>query len=301
MAERKPWDSAYKFLFSSKQVFHQFLTRFVEEDFVQGLAVDDVELVDKSFVSEELLDRESDIIYKVTLPGREVYVYVLLEFQSTPDKTIPVRMLLYILQLYDQLFRSSTKGLLPAVFPVLLYNGSLPWTVPFNISELIAPEIPQKYIPSFAYYPIIERDIPPEKLERIKGLVAAIIYLEQQEDDAALRRTIDKAISMIAEEKPEQLRQFSHWINRMFRGSLENRDIDKVNQLTEVKTMLAEVVDRIEQRGEQRGVQQGIQQGMQQGMQQKAREDARKMLERGFPIADISEITGLSEQEIKKL
>src|SRR6056297_1840132 len=95
MAERKSWDSAYKYLFSSRQVFHQFLTRFVDEDFVQGLAVDDVELIDKSFVSDELLDRESDIIYKVDLPGREVYVYVLLEFQSSPDKTIPVRMLLY--------------------------------------------------------------------------------------------------------------------------------------------------------------------------------------------------------------
>ena len=158
MAERKSWDSAYKYLFSSKQVFHQFLTRFVEEDFVQGLAVDDVELIDKSFVSDELLDRESDIIYKVDLPGHEVYVYVLLEFQSTPDKTIPVRMLLYILQLYDQLFRSSTKGLLPAVFPVVLYNGSRRWTVPINLRELIPQEIPAKYIPAFEYYPIIERD-----------------------------------------------------------------------------------------------------------------------------------------------
>ncbi|TVR57891.1 MAG: hypothetical protein EA426_11245, partial [Spirochaetaceae bacterium] len=159
MVERKSHDSAYKYLFSSRHVFHQFLTRFVDEEFVRGLAVDDVEMVDKSFVSDELLDRESDIIYKVNLPGREFYVYVLLEFQSTPDKTIPVRMLLYILQLYDQLFRSSTKGLLPAVFPVLLYNGSRPWTVPHNISELIASEIPGKYIPSFEYYPIIERDI----------------------------------------------------------------------------------------------------------------------------------------------
>lgn len=198
-------------------------------------------------------------------------------------------MLLYILQLYDQLFRSSTKGLLPAVFPVMLYNGSRPWNVPFNLSKMIAQEIPAKYIPAFEYYPIIEQDIPPEKLERIKGLVAAIIYLEQQKDDAALRRTIDTAIGMIAEEQPEQLRQFSHWINRMFRGSLEHSDIDKVNHLTEVKTMLAEVVDKIESRGEQRG------------MQQKALEYARKMLARGFSIPDIADITGLSEQEIREL
>ena len=98
--------------------------------------------------------------------------------------------------------------------------------------------------------------MPPEKLEQIKGLVAAIMYLEQQEDAQGLRQTIETAIAMIAEERPEQLRQFSHWINRMFRGSLENDDINKVNQLTEVKTLLAGVVDQIEKRGEDRGMQQ---------------------------------------------
>lgn len=175
------------------------------------------------------------------------------------------------------------------MFPVLLYNGSRPWTVPFNLKDLMASGIPAKYIPSFEYYPIIERDIPAERLEQIKGLVAAIIYLEQQEDDTALRNTIDTAIGMIAEEEPEQLRQFSNWINRMFRGSLEQEDINKVNQLREVKTMLAEVVDKIEQRGEERGV------------RQKARADARKMLDEGLEIPMIARITGLSEQEIRKI
>ncbi len=57
--------------------------------------------------------------------------------------------------------------------------------------------------------------------------------------------------------------------------------------------MLAEVVDKIEKRGEERG--------KQQGMQQARREDARKMLNRGFSVADIADITGLSEQEITDL
>ncbi len=41
--------------------------------------------------------------------------------------------------------------------------------------------------------------------------------------------------------------------------------------------------------------------GVEKGMQQKAREDARKMRDRGFAIADIADITGLSEQEIREL
>jgi len=115
--------------------------------------------VDKSFVSDEFLKRESDIIYRVKMQEKDIYIYVLVEFQSTVDKTIPVRMLLYILQLYDQLIRSSQKGKLPAIFPILLYNGSKEWTIPYNIQGLIESSIPAKYIPSFQYYPVIENRI----------------------------------------------------------------------------------------------------------------------------------------------
>ena len=115
------YDSAYKYLFSNKRIFHQFITRFVDEDFSKKIRLEDVELVDKSFISDEFVKRESDIIYLVKTDKRDVYIYVLVEFQSTVDKTIPVRMLLYILQMYDQLYRNSRKGKLPAIFPVLLY------------------------------------------------------------------------------------------------------------------------------------------------------------------------------------
>lgn len=86
------------------------MTRFIHEDLARKISLDEIEPVDKSFVSDEFLQRESDIIYKVKTKHRDVYIYVLVEFQSTVDKTIPVRMLLYILQLYDQLFRNSQRG-----------------------------------------------------------------------------------------------------------------------------------------------------------------------------------------------
>jgi predicted transposase/invertase (TIGR01784 family) len=125
--KRRSHDSAYKYLFKSKHIFLQLLQSFVKEDFVQGLREKDLELVDKSFVSEELLDRESDLLYRIRKNGRQHYVYILLEFQSTVDKSIPLRMGLYILMLYDQLYRQSRRGLLPNVFPLLLYSGKWLW------------------------------------------------------------------------------------------------------------------------------------------------------------------------------
>jgi predicted transposase/invertase (TIGR01784 family) len=127
---RRRNDSAYKYLFSSKAIVHQLLTRFVDDKMMSRVRPEDIEPVDKSFVGDAFLDRESDVIYRVNVDGHEVYIYVLIEFQSTVDKSIPIRMLHYILGLYDQMYRTSTAGKLPAVFPILLYNGTERWTVP---------------------------------------------------------------------------------------------------------------------------------------------------------------------------
>ena len=40
--QRRPHDSAYKYLFSSRRVVHQFLTRFIDEQFTRGLTPDGI-------------------------------------------------------------------------------------------------------------------------------------------------------------------------------------------------------------------------------------------------------------------
>ena len=294
MGTDKPeYDSAYKYLFSNKRIFHQFITRFVDEDFSKKINLDDIEMVDKSFVSDEFVKRESDIIYRVKTDKRDVYIYVLVEFQSTVDKTIPVRMLLYILQMYDQLYRSSRKGKLPAIFPVLLYNGSKEWTVPYNVQDLIEDTIPARFKPSFEYYPVIENRIPDRVLKRIKGTVSAIIYLEKQKSEKSLNKAVDTVLELVKGESPEQLRMFTVWLNRMFKDAYSEREFERISELTEVKSMLTQIAEQIEERG--------MQQGMQQGMRRKAEETARKMKAKGFPVEEITELTGLSAEEIRKL
>ena len=203
------YDNAYKYLFSNKRIFYQLVTSFVKEDFVAEITLANIELLDKSFVSDEFLARESDIIYRIKLKDSEVYIYFLLEFQSTVDKSIPIRMLLYLLQFYDLLLRNSREGLLPSVFPLLLYNGQKNWTIPSNVRDLIDKRIPARFIPSFEYYKIIEKDIPDETLERLHNLVSAIIYLEKRKDKKALKAAIDKVLEMIRQENIIDIRMFT--------------------------------------------------------------------------------------------
>ena len=171
----------------------------------------------------------------------------------------------------------------------MLYNGKKKWTIPFNIKDLIQDSIPEKYIPSFSYYPVLENQISEKVLVKIRGLVASVILLEQQKNEKKMREKIDLILSLIEEEQPEQLRMFAEWVNQVFKGALDKDDIAKIHELTEVKSMLAEIADKIEERGVRKGRSEGRQ------------EAARKMLQKGFSIEDIADITGLTKEIIESL
>ena len=113
------YDSAYKALFSNPSIFAQMVKGFVEEDFVQELKTEHFKkLENRSFISPEFLEREADLIYHVALDERDIYFYILMEFQSTPDKRMPVRLFSYLMLFYEQMIKHSQKGMLPAVFPL---------------------------------------------------------------------------------------------------------------------------------------------------------------------------------------
>lgn len=302
----KPHDNAYKFLFQNKRIFLQLLHSFVKEDFVKNVKEDDLSLADKTFVSEDMLDRESDLLYKVNINGRETYIYILIEFQSTPDKAIPVRMFQYILLLYDQLLKNSKRGLLPNVFPLLLYNGSKNWDVPRNIRDIIDTNIPEKFIPSFEYFALILNKVPDTYLDNLSNLIAAVIRMENAGNEKKLRIAIDRIVMYIRYEDPSDIRDYFIWLKHMFQNDLKEIRVDTIHDIMEVKPMLAELVEKIEKknlkegerRGEIRGEKRGEKRGEIRGEKKAKLETAQAMLKEGIPIAMVSKCTGLTAEEI---
>jgi len=93
-------DSGYKKLFANRTFLRQLLETFVDEPWVKELDFEQAETLDKSFVADHYKATESELIYKVKLQGRTVYIYLLLEFQSSVDRYMAVRVNYYILAFY---------------------------------------------------------------------------------------------------------------------------------------------------------------------------------------------------------
>jgi len=58
-------DARYKRFFSNPILLRQLLESFVSEDFIKELDFSTLHRVDKSFVTEEFRERESDLIHEI--------------------------------------------------------------------------------------------------------------------------------------------------------------------------------------------------------------------------------------------
>lgn len=72
-------------------------------------------------------------------------------------------------------------------------------------------------------------------------------------------------------------------------------------RLPQHEDKLMTIAERLEQQGIQKGIQQGIQQGIQKGRMEEKQDIARQLQKTGMPSAQICQITGLSEAELKNI
>jgi len=72
---------------------------------------------------------KADIIDRFQRKDTDMYLNLLIEFQSTVDKFMAFRMLTYVMELYRELIYNHKLTRLPVIFTLLLYNGDAQWTV----------------------------------------------------------------------------------------------------------------------------------------------------------------------------
>jgi predicted transposase/invertase (TIGR01784 family) len=271
----KVHDHSYKLLFSEPQIVIDLLEGFVHESWVNKLDFTTLEKVPTSFITDDLRVREDDIIWRVKQKDTWVYIYLLIEFQSTIDPFMAVRVPLYTLLLYQDLIKTKqiTKNkLLPPVFPVVLYNGSKRWDSPTQLSDLIV-DLPgglEKYKPSFEYLLLDEGNYPLSELEPLTNFVAAIFRLENSKTPEDINHVISNLIDWLRSPEQESIRRsFTVWIKRgLLSTHKSHQSLERINELTEIRVMLAGKMEQWEKEWSQQAIMQGLEKGLEQGLEQ---------------------------------
>ena len=209
-----------------------------------------------------------------------------------------VRMLSHVGLLYQDLVRTrqlTERGRLPPVLPIVLYNGEPRWDSATDIFDLIenVPGSLARFSPRMRYLLIDEGVYEHAELESLRNLVSVLFQLEKTPAEEMTRALFDRLIEWVSD-NPELQRAFVVFLKRVyFQDRVDVEDIYRQAEDTgEVKDMLSKNVERWIEEWKAEGKAEG---------EAKLREVALKLLATSLPISQISEITGLSIEELEEL
>lgn len=182
-------DKSYKDLYSKKEIAADLFKSLGNEKWTEYIKPENLTLVNKSYVTSDYEETEADIVYMSKINNKQVFFYILLEFQSTVDYRMPLRLFFYISEILREYavnanHKKYDKDIkVPAVVPIVLYNGREKWDVSTEFRNIINnEEIFGDYILNFKYdiFDISHDEaLKKEKLIKNKNVTSAIFLLDQ--------------------------------------------------------------------------------------------------------------------------
>jgi len=170
-----PHANFFEKIFSRMDVAIDFIKNYLPEQIVKRLDLTTIQVEKKSFIGNDLKTSQSDILFKVKIiNGKDIFLYVLIEHKSYPDRWVMLQLLGYIVKICEYQrdlnrekrkkirqenkqyqrpgnFGIETEYLYP-VIPVVLYHGASNWNITKNFSDLFFDGDDYKdFLPNFQY------------------------------------------------------------------------------------------------------------------------------------------------------
>ncbi len=228
-----PHDKGYKRSLSHPKEFLHFLRKYVGADWMMELEETQLTLCDKEFVDKDYEGREADLVYKVVrATGEEIYVFILQELQSTVDYTMIFRVLIYVVNNLLRYFLDTDKAereragfRLPAMVPIVFYNGEDNWTAVKKLRDYQnGGEIFGNYVLNLEYYLVNLSVIESKDILSTNTVIDNIMYCDKfrkkEELLDAIKTTYDR-IEMLGNQEKEE---FNNWVRYILLSICDNRE-----------------------------------------------------------------------------
>lgn len=275
-------DAAYRSFFSRQSAVKDTL-RLAARELARHLDFATLERLPASFVTERLGQRHADMLWKaLTVEGSWLYLFVLLEFQSTVDRRMALRMMDYTVRILRGLDKDDLgpAGVHPPIHPVVIYNGERRWTAATDVRDLFAP-VPDEllgYLPRHRYLLIDVQSLGASELPS-KNVLSLIARFEQARSLEQFEESLVQAADWLENVTDRKLaKRIMTWVALVLVHRLGSEGIALKERLWEEEgTRMTTLIERARKWGEERD-QQWLEKGLEKGLRRGRLEGKRELV-----------------------
>ena len=296
-ALHQPHDKLFKAGFSDPATAAAFLEAELPARISERIQWSDLKLQSGTFIDSHFRQSESDLLFCTTMAGRACHVYLLFEHQSAPDFWLALRLLRYMLRIWEAYCQANpTSSKLPVILPVVLAQNADVWEVQPSFGALL--DLPEEvaeafrpYVPDFNFRMC---QLAEMEFESIRGNPAGILILRTMKAER-LKGLLHDAVwdeSILLQVPHETLELVLRYIldTDIDKTAFENRISEISNPQTRTNAM--SLAQQYRQEGRQEGRHEGRQEGIWIGKIQVLQELV------GSKVSDKIELESLTETEL---
>ena len=273
-----PHDSLYKALFHDKHMVCSLLKDFVPRDFIDELDFTVIDRLPGEYITPGYGLRFEDVVWKIGWRGQTSYIALIVEFQTTQDKDMALRVQIYASLLLMELINRGEiahGGPYPPVFPIVIYTGARPWTAAVDLDAQFPPmsESLKLYGRGDRYFLVEMSRVRAQALRMGGSLFAQVIRLERWESTEELEAVVRDLVHLL--KNPEfgyLMNVFTDWVNSIVSQAFPATGNNMITLTSEeAPAMLTENIARWKAEYIQEGIligrQEGLQVGRKEGLQ----------------------------------
>ncbi len=330
-----PHDAYFKATFGKIDFAQDFLNHYLPQELINYINIESLAPEPNSYLTKELKEQFTDLIYRAEIAGEVAYITFLLEHKSYPDRMVIFQLLKYIITIWEEKIKKDieekkTQGKilktavieLPLIIPLVVYHDKNKWQIKRSLEEMIAnykklPENIKKYIPNYEYL-LIDLSSAQEydkiNLKAEHAIVIETLSRARYETKEQVIEIFRRAIIIYSQAKDRDIA--SYYIIEAISYIISTRD--DISEI-ELKTIAGQVseeggeiimtlAERLIERGREEARQEAmtladrlVEEGIEKGEYRKAREMAKNFLQKGLSAELVAEASELPLQEILEL
>ena len=297
-----PHDGLFKTFLTHTDTARDFLALHLPAELLQLCDLTTLQLESGSFIEENLRTYFADVLYSLKTTDGEGYIYTLIEHQSSPDRHMAFRLMRSIAAMQKHLDAGHEQ--LPLVIPLLFSHGrASPWLWTLNWTELFAsPGTARKlYTGDFPLIDVGAIDDDEIMKHRRMALLELMLKHAQTRDLAELTEHL-VTLLIAGYTTDEQLVTLMNWMLQTGDTARPEAFLQELARRSpQHEEILMTIAQRLEQKGLEKGIQLGEQRGIEKGEREATLKIARTMLQSGIDRNTVMAMTGLSEEDLRRI